>query len=157
MVGTFVMTEFKSYKLFWNDLFFNSFHDTGVFYTPENLYFSDVIRGYRKRPGAWNGLRRYTMKLVSLFIFVCLLEMFFKTYFYGELKTLVLSITWIKKSELNFKRKISVKIRANPVSICMVKVNSNTIKRWNMFKVNNEDAPNDANGCVLVSLLLRIQ
>ena len=47
------------------------------------------------------------MKLVSLFIFVCLLEMFFETYFYGELKTLVLSNTWIKKSELNFKRKIS--------------------------------------------------
>ena len=69
------------------------------------------------------------MKLVSLFIFVCLLEMFFKIYFYGELKTLVLSITGIKKSELNFKRKISVKIRANPVSICMVKVNSNTISR----------------------------
>ena len=52
-------------------------------YTPENLYSSDVIRGYRKRPGAWNGLKRYTMKLVSLFIFICLLDMFFETFLWG--------------------------------------------------------------------------
>ena len=39
----------------------NSFHATGLFRCPlktsENLWFSDVFRGYRKRPVAWNGLR----------------------------------------------------------------------------------------------------
>ena len=38
----------------------NSFHATGIFQYPlktsENLWFSDVFRGYWKRPMAWNGL-----------------------------------------------------------------------------------------------------
>ena len=41
----------------------NTFHATGVFlYSPktENLWFSDVFRGYRKRPVTSNGLIRAT-------------------------------------------------------------------------------------------------
>ena len=41
-------------------LLLNPFHDTPLFLyllkTSENLWFSDVFRGYRKRPLAWNGL-----------------------------------------------------------------------------------------------------
>ena len=41
-------------------LLFNPFHATGLFLyllkTSENLWFSDVFRGYRKRPVAWDGL-----------------------------------------------------------------------------------------------------
>ena len=46
--------------------FLNPFHSTGLFLCPppppppprtsENLWFSDVFRGYRKRTVAWNGL-----------------------------------------------------------------------------------------------------
>ena len=40
---------------------FNPFHANGLFPYPlkksENQRFSDVFRGYRKRPMAWNGLR----------------------------------------------------------------------------------------------------
>ena len=40
--------------------FINPFHATGLFRKPlktsENLWFSDVFRGYQKRPVAWNGL-----------------------------------------------------------------------------------------------------
>ena len=43
-------------------LWANPFHATGLFRcsrkTLENLRFSDVFRRYRKRPVAWNGLRR---------------------------------------------------------------------------------------------------
>ena len=39
----------------------NPFYATGLFLYPlktsENQRFSDVFRGYRKRPVAWNGLR----------------------------------------------------------------------------------------------------
>ena len=39
---------------------FNRYHATGLFLCPlkisENLWFSDVFGGYRKRPVAWNGL-----------------------------------------------------------------------------------------------------
>ena len=39
---------------------FNPFHANGLFLYPlkksENLWFSNVFRGYRKRPVAWNGL-----------------------------------------------------------------------------------------------------
>ena len=42
----------------------NTFHATGVFLyslkTLENLWFSDVFRGYRKRPVTSNGLMRAT-------------------------------------------------------------------------------------------------
>ena len=40
--------------------FINPFHATGLFRKPlktsENLWFSDVFKGYQKRPVAWNGL-----------------------------------------------------------------------------------------------------
>ena len=40
---------------------FNPFHVTGLFRYPlkisGNLWFSDVFRGYRKRPVVWNGLK----------------------------------------------------------------------------------------------------
>ena len=43
-----------------NNLSINPFHATGLFLFPlktlENLWFSDVFRGYRKRTVAWNGL-----------------------------------------------------------------------------------------------------
>ena len=46
--------------LLWFILFVNPFHVTGVILYPlktsENLWFSDIFRGYRKRPVAWNGL-----------------------------------------------------------------------------------------------------
>ena len=40
-----------------------SFHANGLFLCPpphqtsQNLWFSDVVRGYRERPAAWNGLK----------------------------------------------------------------------------------------------------
>ena len=41
-------------------LLINPFHAAGLFLyllkTSENIWFSDVFRGYRKRPVAWNGL-----------------------------------------------------------------------------------------------------
>ena len=47
----------------WNKQYFNSFNATGLFLYPletlQNLLFSGVFRGYRKRSEAWNGLRRF--------------------------------------------------------------------------------------------------
>ena len=47
--------------------YLNPFHATGFFWYPlktsENLWFSDVFRGYRKRPVAWNGLIRKSIKV----------------------------------------------------------------------------------------------
>ena len=46
--------------LLWFILFVNPFHATGVILYPlktsENLWFSDIFRGYRERPVTWNGL-----------------------------------------------------------------------------------------------------
>ena len=45
----------------------NPLHDKGLFLYPlktsENLCFSDVFRGYRKRPVAWYGLMNIYLKL----------------------------------------------------------------------------------------------
>ena len=45
-----------------NENFFNPFHATDLFWCPlkisENLWFSDVSKGYQKRSGAWNGLSK---------------------------------------------------------------------------------------------------
>ena len=45
-----------------NENFFNPFHATDLFRCPlktsENLWFSDVSKGYQKRSGAWNGLSK---------------------------------------------------------------------------------------------------
>ena len=44
-------------------LYFNPFQATGLFLYPmttsKNFWFSDVFRGYKKRPVAWNGLTDY--------------------------------------------------------------------------------------------------
>ena len=51
------MTSFNEGKCL-----FNPFHATGLFLYPlkiwENLWFSDIFRGYRKRTVAWNGLSK---------------------------------------------------------------------------------------------------
>ena len=43
-------------------IFLNSFHTTDLFWYPlktsENIWFSDVFRGYQKRSEAWNGLKK---------------------------------------------------------------------------------------------------
>ena len=43
--------------------FINPFHATGLFWYPlktsENLWFSDVFRGYQKRSVVWNGLTEW--------------------------------------------------------------------------------------------------
>ena len=48
-----------------------TFHATGLFRYPlktsENLWFSDVFRGYRNRPVAWNGLK-CNVKIANFFI-----------------------------------------------------------------------------------------
>ena len=47
----------------------NPFHTTSLFLYPlktsKNLCFSDVFRGYRKRPVAWNGLRNVILILIA--------------------------------------------------------------------------------------------
>ena len=44
----------------------NPFHSTGLFLytlkTPENLWFSDIFRGYRKRLETWNGLNTQSLE-----------------------------------------------------------------------------------------------
>ena len=53
----------EGFKLQENNLsyFLNPFHATGLFLHPlktsENLWFSDVFRGYGKRPATGNGLK----------------------------------------------------------------------------------------------------
>ena len=46
--------------------YINPFHTTGLFLyslkTSENLWFSDVSRGFRKRPVARNGLKKSSNK-----------------------------------------------------------------------------------------------
>ena len=53
------MEWIRGYTDFWLSLI-NSFHATVLFLYPlkisENFWFSDVFRGYRKRPVAWNRL-----------------------------------------------------------------------------------------------------
>ena len=50
--------------------FINPFHATGLFWYPlktsENLWFSDVFRGYRKRPVARNGLKTWSFRALFL-------------------------------------------------------------------------------------------
>ena len=60
------LTCMKKNQILWLEFFvriytvINPFHATGLFRYPlktsENQSFSDVFRGYRKRPVAWNGL-----------------------------------------------------------------------------------------------------
>ena len=53
------LTDFSLLKPF---LLVNTFHVTGLFLhalkKSESLWFSDVYRGYRKRPVTWNGLNK---------------------------------------------------------------------------------------------------
>ena len=53
-----------------NLIYINPFHATGLFRYPlktsEKQRFSDVFRGYRKRPAAWNGLILCFWKLLIL-------------------------------------------------------------------------------------------
>ena len=47
---------------------FNPFHATSRFLYPlktENLWFSNVVKGYRKRLYAWNGLTKLTKIFIS--------------------------------------------------------------------------------------------
>ena len=48
----------------------STFHATGLLLYPlktsENLWFSDVFRGYRKGPVTWNGLNQYIFSYSSL-------------------------------------------------------------------------------------------
>ena len=57
--GSFLRIMSPAFIIFFWKLF-NPFHATGLFLYPlktsKNLRFSDVFRGYRKRPMAWNGL-----------------------------------------------------------------------------------------------------
>ena len=51
---------------------FKPFHATGLFRyllkTSENHWFSDVFKGYRKRPVVWNGLKSCQISMMALFI-----------------------------------------------------------------------------------------
>ena len=58
------ISNIKCYFVF--ALFLNLFYATGLFLYPlsvENLWFSDVFRGYRKKPVEWNGLMPQQLKL----------------------------------------------------------------------------------------------
>ena len=48
----------------------NPFHATGLFLFPlktsENQRFSNILRGYRKRPVSWNGLRTWYLNTSTL-------------------------------------------------------------------------------------------
>ena len=48
----------------------NPFHASGLFWYPlktsENLWFSDVFRGYQKRTVAWNGLTTWPIVIMLL-------------------------------------------------------------------------------------------
>ena len=59
-------TKSAKWIIYWRaikSLFINSFHATGLFLYPlkatENLWFSDVFRGYREGLVVWNGLTNW--------------------------------------------------------------------------------------------------
>ena len=60
---------------------FNAFHDTGLFLYPlktsENQRFSDVFKRYRKRPIAWNGLKKFRKNVKKSWELVFLLLGYF--------------------------------------------------------------------------------
>ena len=62
---------------------FNPVYATTVFLDPlkasENIWFSDVFRGYRKRPVTWNGLIRmgYVFTDAFIYLFIYLFIYFF--------------------------------------------------------------------------------
>ena len=127
MIALWIISYFFPLSIKLRLILINLFNVTGFFLYPlktwENLWFSDVFRGHRKRPVAWNGL-------------VCKTSFTLKPNLELELSIIPKILSLIILKVLGWYELTQT---SYPANIYLFKVYNRNTRKWNITKVKNKN------------------